>query len=571
MGSRARNTLVLLVAVAAVALPAPAARAAQVTQDLRFTASDGVSLHAAVGGEGSLAPRPLIVEFSPYAPACCVSYAGPDYNYVQVHIRGTGRSDGGFDTLGERTQSDVAEFLEWACAQPWSDGRIGLYGASASAIAVYHSLHRELPCVETAVLWAGTHELYRDLLYAGGVPNVGPAAGVAALILGMYAGGLPDRLQRDPASVPENLNGAVGTVTGYLGHPTIDSYWRERQVRGDANDLPILMVTGFFDVESRGPFEAFRELRGDGAHLMVIGAHDGVPAGTGGEAGERRRWYDRHLRGIANGIEDEPRVKLWLADGDREDLLAGSFVRADGDDWPIPGTGWEALALGPGGSLGLDPPEASTTQAYPALPSLPFSTDPHTTATLFGFGTPEFSGNALANAFPALTEMGIVESLGLSFSTEPLREDVLSAGPASLELRLASTAPETDIYAVLSDVWPDGSAHPVATGRLRSSFPEIDPARSLTDPETGAIVQPYGRFERKTPAAPGQERLYHVEFWPVGNRFKRGHRLRLHVIGASAYHLPGVPAINTVRVGGPGGSRLLLPVLPGSDLGAALP
>ena len=48
------------------------------------------------------------------------------------------------------------------------------------------------------------------------------------------------------------------------------------------------MADGFFDVESRGAFQAFQELRGDGAHLLVVGAHDGVPAGSGGSDRQRQ-------------------------------------------------------------------------------------------------------------------------------------------------------------------------------------------------------------------------------------------------------------------------------------------
>lgn len=556
-------------------------QAAPVSQDLRFTASDGVTLHATVGGESGLVSRPVIVEFSPYAPGCCPSYAGPDFNYVQVHIRGTGRSDGRFDSLGPRTQADVAEFLSWACSQPWSNGHLGLYGASASAIAVYHSLHLELPCVDAAVLWAGTHELYRDLLYPGGIPNSGPAAGVLSLIAAPYAAALPGRLERGPRSIPDNLAGFGDAVTGNRTNPTTTTYWLERSLRGDVNNLPILMVTGFFDVESRGPFEAFRDLRSDGAHLYVIGAHDGVPVGTGGDVAERTDWFQHYVRGVDNGVEDHPPVALWLADGDREDFLAGRFVRVDAEDWPVPGTHWEALALDPArsgsagsindGTLARGLPETIATQLYPAIPSLATATDPHTTSLLAGIGTPELSGNALARAFPGLTDMTIAERSGLSYSTVPLASDVVSAGPASLEVDLASTAPVTDIWAVISDVSPEGAANPVAVGRLRTAYPEINLARSLIDPQTGWIVQPYGRFDDASPADPGTWRRYHVEFWPIGNRFKSGHRIRLHILGASAYYLQPGPAINSARVGGQSGSRLLLPVLPGSDLTAALP
>jgi len=156
-----------------VSLAGVAAQAAQVTEDVRFTTSDGVSLLVKVGGEGSLeTARPVIVEFSPYRPDCCAAYGGADYNYLQVHIRGTGDSDGRFDSLGERTQEDVVEVLDWACHQPWSNGHLGIFGFSASAITIYNSLHFELRCVEAAVLWSGTHELYRDLLY----PEIGRAS-----------------------------------------------------------------------------------------------------------------------------------------------------------------------------------------------------------------------------------------------------------------------------------------------------------------------------------------------------------------------------------------------------------
>jgi len=270
---------------------------------------------------------------------------------------------------------------------------------------------------------------------------------------------------------------------------------------------------------------------------------------------------------VANGVQRHRRVQLWLADGDREDDLAGKFVRYDGDDWPIPHTRWESLALDPApsgtahsindGSLSSTRPAQVAEQSYPALPSLPSNSDPPNTAILGGAGV-----NALATAFPPLTDMSIAEPLGLSYTTRPFTGDVLSAGPASLEVRLSSTAPETGIWAVLSDVWPDGTPHPVASGRLLNSYPDVDRRRSLRDRRTGAIVQPYGVYDHKTPAAPGEQRLYRVEFWPIGNRFKRGHRLRLHILGTSAASQPGAPAVNTVQAGGPDGSRLLFPVLP---------
>jgi uncharacterized protein len=542
--------LATLAALLAMAAPASAA-----SVDLPFTASDGVRLQTTISGAGPLAPRPTIVEFSPYGANSGTFAPSPAYNFLLVQIRGTGDSDGSFDALGPRTQQDAAEVLRWACAQSWSNGTLGLNGFSASAITIYNSLHLPLPCVKAAVLKSGTFELYRDLIYPGAINNLVPDAGVMGLIGAPALEQTPARLQRAPLSGIDAVSGLVGTGVTGLAHSTLDDYWRQRGFRGDANHLPILMIDGFFDVESRGAFQAYQALRGDGARLEVIGAHDSAPKGTDGGIRDTQAWFDHYLAGAA--LPDQPRVRLWMSDGDREDDLAGDFVRYDASDWPIPGTTWRSLALGAGGTLTSARPRRATTESYAQLPSLTTNSDPYNTAIAGSAGL-----NALTSAFPVLSDMTVAQQLGRSYTTAPLRAPLLSAGPASVELRLASTAPQTNIWVVVSDVWPNGTPHPIAAGRLNSDFPRIDRSRSLRDPATGAIVQPYGRFNQRSPATVGQSRPYRVELWPIGNRFRSGHRIRLTVLGASGASMPSAPALNTITVGGRHGSRLLLPVLP---------
>jgi putative CocE/NonD family hydrolase len=260
-------------------------------------------------------------------------------------------------------------------------------------------------------------------------------------------------------------------------------------------------------------------------------------------------WVDRYVRGIHNGVAKHPRAQLWMADGDRELTLQNQYVRYDASDWPVPKTRWRSLWLD-GRKLVRRRPKASTDQAYPAAPTFPFNTDPPNAGIVGGFGF-----NALTQGFAPLGDMTLAEPLGLSYTTAPLTKDLLSAGPASLTVTLASTAPETPIWVVLSDVWPDGTAHPLTAGRLLSSFPKVNRKRSLV--RGGRIVQPLNRFATKEPD--GRARRYRVELWPVGNRFKKGHSIRLHIVGASAASPVAVPGVNTVTTGG---SKLLLPVLP---------
>jgi putative CocE/NonD family hydrolase len=331
--------------------------------------------------------------------------------------------------------------------------------------------------------------------------------------------------------------------------------------------MPILMHDSFFDVESRGAFEAYQALRPSGAHLLVVGGHDGAPAGTDDGVAEIKAWFDHYLLGDPNGVDTQPPVQMLLPEGSRESYIAGKYERYDTTDWPVPGTEWESMYLSaahPGisgistnnGSLAGAPAPTVRTQSYFAIPTLPTASDVPNT----GFAGP-LGLNYADTALPLLTETTLAQPLALTYTSPKLTAPLTSAGPAALDVTLSSTSAVTAIWAVISDVWPNGTSHPLATGRLLSSYPNIVPSQSLTD-GTGDVVQPFGDYSNQTKTSAAVARTYQIEFWPVGNVFRAGDRVQLSIVGASVASPLGVPAINTVRVGGPDASRLLLPVLP---------
>lgn len=572
--SRAVNRRLGLVAVcAAVCLTASTAAVAStngassaplVTQAISFTADDGVVLHATVGGAGRLAARPVIIEDGPYAQAIN-PFAGDAYNYVELQWRGTGQSGGSLDTTGARDQKDLVEFVDWACNQSWSDGNLGLYGFSASAIVVYNSIHYPMPCVKAAALMAGTVDLYRDLLYMGGVSNTAAGLYVLGAIGAPWMQSLPARLQQQPGSIPASMSGFFDTSQVTL-NPTEDAFWADKTFQGDASQIPILADTGFYDVEERGPLLAYQQTRQYGSHLLVIGAHDGFAGGTPGPFPAYAAWFDHYLLGVANGVDTQPPVDLYLSNGSREQLLGGSYTHLTGADWPLPGTEWTRLYLNPAssgtarsindGTLSASP-SGPAAQAYPLVPSDTMATDPHDFATVAGLGFDQAA--ALA---PPLTQMALAEPDALTFTTPSLSSPVDAVGPLSLDVDMATTSPEGDINVVLADVWPDGSAYPVASGELNMDYPDIVPSRSSFDP-AGDVVDPYGDFSAMSPPLPGAKREYHVELIPIGNHFAAGHRLRLYLTGTSAARGPLPPGLNVVTLGGVLGSRLIFPTYGG--------
>ena len=83
------------------------------------------------------------------------------------------------------------------------------------------------------------------------------------------------------------------------------------------------------------------------------------------------------------------------------------------------------------------------------------------------------------------------------------------------KVSLATAIPGTGIWAVLSDVAPDGSAHPLTAGRLNTNYPNVVDGKSFMDGQ-GRIVQPFGDYSKASPAPVLAHRQYQVEFWPVG-------------------------------------------------------
>src|SRR5205807_1088755 len=166
------------------------------------------------------------------------------------------------------------------------------------------------------------------------------------------------------------------------------------------------------------------------------------------------------------------------------------------------------------------------------------------------------------------------EEQGLTWRTPALSQPLILAGPIALHLVAASTATDTDWFAKVSDVAPDGSQSIVAEGQLRASLRAL--ARGSTH------KQPLETLTTPQPLSPGAFYDYEISIAPTAYKFASGHRLQLRLTSynmpnalpgtiafngsapATSSFVPLPPATNTVRYGGGDGTTLLLPVSPGA-------
>ena len=357
--------------------------------------------------------------------------------------------------------------------------------------------------------------------------------------------------------------GYVSSGLQVLTNQTEDAFWQQRTFQGDLDQIPILADTSFYDVEPDGPFAAFNATKQYGSHLLVYGAHDGFPAGRPGPFPQYQNWFDHYLLGQPLSADNGPVVSAYVGNGSRAQFLAGNVTHLTGTTWPLDGTTWTDLFLSSAhdssvtslndGSLSAQPAGAAR-QSYPFLPSEVTETDLHNTALV------DSELDSLGQALPELNDMALSNLTSLTYTSPPLLQPFTMVGPGAVDIKLSSLEPVTDIYAVVADVAPDGTAYPVATGALRTSFPNILPSCSLSDAQ-GQVVDPCNDYTAMSSAAPGTARTYQVELLPTGNLFSAGSRIRLYILGTPLDQIPSLPGINTVSLGGTSGSQLLLPGL----------
>ncbi|MBP7146306.1 MAG: CocE/NonD family hydrolase [Acidobacteria bacterium] len=441
---------------------------------------------------------PVVLSRTPYArgyPSWV--YIAFDYAVVIQSTRGREDSDGVdqvFEDDGWDVHQDGYDAVEWAAAQAWSNGRVGMAGGSALGITQYRAAGAAPPHLLCAIPEVATANPYHDMFFPGGVWRKN-------LVETWVAG-----------------QGSQHKLADWYAHPNEDDYWSGQNtlLRAGSVQVPMLHIGGWYDIFSQGTLDAFRvfhEQGGPGARRnqkLVIGPwlHGWYQATTQGQlvypansvfadyGWLHLRWFDFWLKGQDNGVMDEPPVRAYvmgpaLPGGPTG---PGNFWRS-GDSWP-PAAAPTAYYLQPGGSLSLAPPPTNggetTLTANPAAP------------------VPTFGGNNLySNEGLGPYDQRLVDqppSVKV-WQTPPLSAPVEATGPLSFVLYASSDRPDTDWVVKLEDVYPDGTAMLVTDMVLQARH------RRGTD--------------REDLLTPGQVYRFDVELWDTSITFPAGHHVRV--------------------------------------------
>jgi len=565
--------------IACVLFFASTAIAADVTVEHNVTMKtrDGVALRADIYRPRADGKFPVLLERTPYNKSAGESEFGMraaalGYVVIVQDVRGRFTSEGEWYPF-KHESNDGYDTVEWAAALPYANGKVGMIGASyvgatqmLAAIAHPPHLAGIFPVVTASNYHDGwtyqggafeqwfneswTSGLVQDTLDRRARESVNALKWVWKLPLTEY----PFLDVPSPASLAPYF-------ADWARHPDFDNYWREWSIEDHYADInvPAYCVGGWYDIFQGGTIRNYVGLKSrvPGYRLMIGPWYHGPFDGQAGELNfgaaskgdtdtEQLRWYDHLLRGVANGVEHDKPVKIFV--------MGRNVWRAE-DDWPLARARATRYFLGSGGGANTRTGDGTLSTSAPAGEhSDRYTYDPANPTPTRGGGLCCDNDHLPSGAFDQRT----VEERKdvLVYTTPEFTSDFEVTGPIAAELYVSSSAVDTDFTAKLVDVWPTGFAQNLTDGILRARY-----RNSHAHPE---------------PMKSGEIYKIRIDMWNTSNVFLAGHKLRLEISSSNFPRFDRnlntgegagtsssiVKAENTIYHDAQHPSALILPVLP---------
>lgn len=469
--------------------------------------------------------------------------------YIQIvaNVRGTGKSSGVYDLLGQQELKDTYEVIEWIAKQPWCTGKVGMFGVSYFSmiqVAVAALNPPSLKCIFAP--WALT-DFYRDIFCHGGILSYNwPRMWAKALsnprlesftrkMVGdqKFEEDLARALQDEDLSViPEVVEvlrnpdeGINPLMVDVVLNPHDGPYWAERRAKYETTKIPAYIGAcwGTYGLHLPGTFRSWENLAVP--KKMMIGPPVYLDRPLYQLQFESLRWFDYWLKEINTGIMEEPPVRLFVM---------GTNQWKEANEWPLPETKWTPFYLHEDRLL-------CEREHWPNEGHDSFEDSP------WGRGSLEYYSPVLV-------------------------EDTEVIGPIVLNLYASTSDEEVLWFVSFREVDQQGNEKILTRGWLRGTHREVDEKCS----KPWAPFHPHTKSE---PLIPNKIYEYNIPLVPTANLFKAGSRIAIKVScvdddpkhpleGVAAGHIRRQsPSRITVYHNAENPSHLLIPVTKGNILG----
>jgi putative CocE/NonD family hydrolase len=513
---------------------------------------DGTTLYADVYRPAAEGRYPAILTRLPYGKGTGMvsgymnplRYAQAGYAVVIQDIRGTGMSEGKFyPRVNEMV--DGYDAVEWLATQPWCDGNVGMYGMSHLGYTQWAAAVMQPPHLKTICPMATQHgarpfdygamELNHLLAWACMFP-LGELA--RQKIPPEKAKNLRDRFiywkdhieeqymylpLKDVPSIKivEEMGMSPFFYSDYINHSDDEEFWKRSISPAPLENVvvPAFHICGWYDLLVSDVLASYLGMKkragsplarknqkviiGPWVHTTEMGSIAGemdfgtTSSGAAADvAGMHIRWFDRWLKGIDNGITEEPPVRIFVM---------GSNIWRNENEWPLARTMFtnyyfhsdgKANSCSGDGTLGIQPPVEEPNDTFLYNPRNPVPT--------------KRDGAGLSVIMGAYDRQKIETRQDiLVYTTPPLENDLEVTGPIVVKLYAATSADDTDFTGILCDVYPDGRSYNIIDGIVRAKY-----RHSEWKPE---------------PIRPGSIYEYSLDLATTSIVFKAGHCIRLEI------------------------------------------
>jgi len=453
----------------------------------------------------------------------CTAWESPDPGYwvpngyavLHVDLRGFFKSEGKPRMFSRTEVGDYLQIIEWAGTQPFSNGNVGLSGVSYLAIAQWFAAAHNPPHLKAISPWEGASDPYRDIMFHGGVPET------AFLRLWSMSTnkGANDAQSASAAATPP--------PTAPIRTPLLSEIPLNLPKLEDIA-MPALVCGSFSDqgLHTKGSFDGYARI---GSTKKWLYTHGGGKWERyyGEEAlAYQRTFFDRFLKGIDNGADTRPSVRLEVRVGRDE------FEVRDEAAWPLASTVYQPVYL--------DARDAALSSTKP----LPYS--------VASYDARQSNGVCFDLRFTERTEITGHMKLKLWVSTSEGDDMDLMVGVQKFD------AQNRQVHFWGTEKDPNGI---VAKGWLRVSHRTLDEKRSTP-------YQPVLTHDRECKLTANEIVSVEIEILPSSTLFAAGERLRLVVSGTDPFSTPFHRheqlcnrGLHTIHTGGGFDSHLLLPVI----------
>lgn len=488
----------------------------EITEHVNIKMRDGVNLSAKLWLPKTAykQPVPAILEYIPYRKRDLIRvrdsmnykyFAGHGYAGVRVDTRGTGESEGVLkDEYLQQELDDGLEILKWIAAQSWCDRNIGMIGISWGGFNGLQIASLQPQELKAVISICSSDDRYADDVHYMGGCLLGDNLSWASTMFARNAKP-PDPIiagEKWREMWLERLNGSGLWLINWLKNQSRDEYWKHGSICEDFSSVktPIMAASGWADGYSNSIFRLLKNL--DVPRKGLIGPwshkypHFGKPGPAIGFLQEALRWWDKWLKGVENGIMDEPMLIVWQQDyappTASYSYRPGKWISEH--DWPSKNVKYKKFNFGL--HRILNPGKKAVERKLPIQSPL--------SVGLFAGKWCSYS------ATPDLPHDQREEDGGaLIFDSEPLEEDMEILGAPVVKLEFSATKQNAMAAVRLSDMAPDDKATRVTYGILNLTH-----RKSHENPE---YLEPGKRYQVE------------IKLNDVSQVFPKGHRFRISI------------------------------------------